>query len=103
MAHDGVGMDAETFYPGAHRVLENENANLGDFTLINGETTRSRLVNEEGKNRVSGQCRCFVGGICNDSVEAGILLGEIATHALILRALSGESHEDATSVASRDG
>jgi hypothetical protein len=62
VAQDGVGMDAETFQPSAHGVLENENTNLNDFT-----------------------------GICYDSIEAGVLLGQIATHALILAALSGES------------
>jgi len=103
VAHDGVGMDTKTFQPSAYGILENEDTDLGDFTLINRETTRSRLVNEERKNGVSSQRRCFVGGICYDSVEAGVLLGQIATHALILRTLSGESHQNATSVAGRYG
>ena len=50
MAHDGVGMNAETFQPSANRVLKNK---------------------------------------------------EIMTHALILRALPRESHQDAMSVVSR--
>ena len=97
--HGRMGMDAETFQPSANRVLENENANLGDFTLIDWETIRSWLVDEERKDGISSQNRCFVGGICYDSIEAEVLLGQIATHALILRALSGESHQDATSIA----
>ena len=36
VSKDGVGMDIETFQPSAHHgVLENENTNLSDFTLIN--------------------------------------------------------------------
>ena len=62
-------MDAENFQPSAYRVLENKDANLGDFALINRETTRSRLVDEEGKNGVSSQRRYFVAGICYDGGE----------------------------------
>jgi hypothetical protein len=34
VSKDGMGMETETFQPSAHRVLEYENTNLGDFTLI---------------------------------------------------------------------
>ena len=53
MAQDSVGMDAETFQPSAHRVLENEYTNLGNFTLIWWEIRRSWLINEERKDGVS--------------------------------------------------
>ena len=56
-------------------------------------TTRSQLVHEEGKNRVFSQLRCFVRGICNDGVETGMLLCQIATHALRPKTLSGEGDE----------
>ena len=75
-------MDTESFQPSAHRVLGNENTNLGDFTLINGKTMGSCLVDEERKDGISSQKtqnRRFVGGICYDSVEVGELLGQITT------------------------
>ena len=45
-------MDTKSFQPSVHRVLGNENTNLGDFTLINGKTMGSCPVDEE---RTSGK------------------------------------------------